>query len=815
MLVNTTWLLDYLEPHCSHDELLETFTSAGLEVEEYHRLSEELRGVVIGFIRELHDLPGNDRLHACKIETQENQFIDVVCASEHPVEIGWGIPVATAGTTLPSGAEIRAANYHGIHSEGMICLDGEMGMIARDTGLQVFHDESLLGKSLPDVIDIPELLVDLAILPNRPDCLGMIGIARELAAMLGLKLKYPVTPKNVLPMSGGSVIPITVENDQLCPRYLGQVVRGLKVAPSPHWLKSRLLAAGKRPINNVVDITNFILLEWGQPLHAFDLSTLRGPEIRVRNMQPDEQLELLDETVIKGDSQPLVIADAERPVALAGIMGGSDTQTTLETTDVLIEAACFDPVTIRSTAKKLGVTSDSSYRFERGTDPNHMLSGAITRAVSLITELAGGKIDGQCAETQSKPREPRTFQLTPTQISNHLGMEVDAVTIRTSLEKLEMTCTEDLHVTAPTWRVDVNDPVVLIEDVARLVGYDKIPLNSMTATATAGFVPAMDRLRNDIAKMLVGSGFLECRKAPLRPVEENQLFGNASAIILENPMREDMTALRTSLIPSMLEVVEHNARRGADNFRFFEIDRAFQLINDEPVETWSVAFVIGGHVDRESWSRHGEAVTFFHAKGIFENALEQAGVRNGEFRTPKNQYSWIENGEVAEVIVNGNSAGVLGCVDSKLLAKSKVRTKVFAGELNLQLCVDDYAANRNFQGISRTPAITRDFAFLVPRGVSYAELESTAHAAFANAAEQVRQSEANSPADKNDSGPRLEHVSCIDFYQGKKFADGAKGLTVRLVFREPTRTLTSDEATQLTDAVVDALNEQHKAVIRS
>ncbi|GAB4138495.1 MAG: phenylalanine--tRNA ligase subunit beta [Planctomycetaceae bacterium] len=815
MLVNTTWLLDYLEPHCDHKELLETFTAAGLEVEDAHELSASLRDITIGFIREKKPIPDNDGLYACKIETAKNHLIDVVCASEHPVEVGWGVPVATAGTVLPSGAEIRESNYHGVKSQGMICLDGEMGLVARDSGLHVFNDESLLGRSLAEVIDIPEWLVDLAILPNRPDCLGMIGIAREIAAALGLKLKYPVSPTEILPMSTESIVPVHVENGELCPRYLGQVVRGVKVGPSPHWLKSRLLTAGKRPINNVVDITNFVLLEWGQPLHAFDLSTLNGPEIHVRNMQPGEQLELLDGTVIKGETNPLVIADATRPVALAGIMGGSETQTTIGTTDVLIEAACFDSVTIRRTAKQLGVTSDSSYRFERGTDPNRMLEGAITRATSLVQELAGGTSDGACTETHLQPRKPRVIPLSTEQFQRHLGMEVEASTIRSSLEKLEMTCTEDLEVTVPTWRVDVNDPVVLVEDVARLVGYDTIPLKPMTATATAGYIPPMDRLRNQVAETLAANGFLECRKAPLRPISDGNLTGESSTIQVQNPMREDMTTLRASLIPSLLETVEHNARRGAENFRFFEIDRTFRLIENEPDEQWCVALMFGGHVNHTNWTRHGEAVTFFHAKGIVENLLELAGVTNDKFLPANQSPGWQAAGQGAELFVNEKPAGILGQVNPKLLSKSKIRTQIFAAELNLQACLNDFSRIRLFQGLSRTPAITRDLAVVVPSDVQYAQLESTAHQAFASAAGKLQSAEGASESAENSPGPRLEHISCIDFYQGKQIAEGGKSLTIRLVFREPTRTLTSDEATQLTDAVIDALNTQHKVALRS
>lgn len=812
MLVNTSWLLDYLEPHCSHDELLDHFTAAGLEVEDAHRLSEDLRGVVVGFVREVKPVEGGAGYYATRIEVAKGKLIDVLCASEHEVKVGWGVPVATAGTTLPSGVEIKAARYHGVDSQGMICLDGEMGMVARTTGLQVFDDESMLGKPLPEVVDIPELLVDLAVLPNRPDCLGMIGIARELAAMLGLNLKYPVSFDNTLPMAAESVVPVSVDDASLCPRYLAQVVRGVKVGPSPHWLKSRLLTAGKRPINNVVDITNFILLEWGQPLHAFDLSTLKGGEIRVRRMKETEELELLDETVIKGDPQALVIADAERPVALAGIMGGSATQTSGETTDVLIEAACFDSVDIRATARRTGVSSDSSYRFERGTDPNRMLTGAATRAAELVVELAGGRLDGACTEFHPEPRKPRVFEVTPELFSRHLGMPIDAATIRGSLEKLDYVCDESLRAEAPTWRIDANDPVALIEDVARIVGYDSIPMKPMTAATTTGGVQPLDRMRNEIAQALVGEGFFECRKAPLRPVDEitpREIAAAAESIVLKNPMRTDMTALRTFLIPSMLEVVEHNARHGGESFRFFEIDRAFLHTGNEPQETWTVALAYGGSVDDNNWSQPGGNATFFHLKGIVENILELAGVRDAEFRQVPLPSKLLVDALTTEIFIGGSPAGLIGQVEPALLAKSKLRTPIFVCELNLQALLVSYTEVRGFQGLARTPAVTRDLAFELPAGTRYADLEATARAAFTEAAKAV-----NSAFSGDSPGPRLEEVACIGLYEGKQIAEGRKSLTMRLVFREPQRTLTSEEATQLVDAVVAALTGKHEAKLR-
>ena len=337
MTVNTTWLLEYLEPQCAHEDLLDALPRLGLEVEQVHELKNDLNAIRIGFVRRKEPVAEAPGYYLCDIEIERNRMIPVVCASEHEIQEGWGVPVAPAGTVLATGRSIKAAPFHGVRSEGMICLDGELGMVARGSGMHHFTDESLLGAPLPAAVAIPEYLLELNVLPNRPDFLGLIGIAREVAALLGLELKYP----NVFRPSGGtSRLPLSVEirEPEFCTRYQCGLVRGVTVRPSPPWLKARLLLAGMRPINNVVDVTNYVLYEWGQPLHAFDFQKIAGPRIIVRRMAEAESLELLSGAVVGGRGQsqtggksfempPLVIADAERPIALAGIMGGRFAET--------------------------------------------------------------------------------------------------------------------------------------------------------------------------------------------------------------------------------------------------------------------------------------------------------------------------------------------------------------------------------------------------------------------------------------------------------------------------------------------------------
>src|SRR6185369_5582259 len=440
MIVNTGWLLDYLSPRVPLGALLTALPRVGLDVEATHVLAHELAGVRVGFIRSKKALERTSDKFICEVEVAAGDVRRIVAASAHPLEVGWGVPVALAGTELPTGVSIHEDHFHGVLSQGMICLDGELGMTASGTGLQVFRDEALLGKSLPEVMAISEALVHMKVYPNRPDCLGLIGIARELAALLGLKLVLPEAPQ---PSSfSDDVMPVKIQDRALCTRYTCQVISGVSVGKSSPWLASRLLATGSRPINNVVDITNFVMKEWGQPLHAFDLQNVRE-RVVVRRFKKGESLRLLDGRSVDGAEElPLAIADAKAPMALAGIMGGEFSGIGEATTSVLLEAAHFEPTNIRMTSRRLGVSSDSSYRFERGLDPNETLEGARDRAAALLFADAGAQSAGPVTDVYPKRAKRAVFALPAERVSNYLGIPVTREQVYESLTRLGYECSE-------------------------------------------------------------------------------------------------------------------------------------------------------------------------------------------------------------------------------------------------------------------------------------------------------------------------------------------------------------------------------------
>jgi len=802
MIINTKWLLEYLDPQCTHEAILDALPKVGLEIEAAYALREELAAVRIGFVRSKAPLAGADGMYACQIELQRGQTIGVVCASEHEVEVGWGVPVAAAGTKLPTGATVTAGQFHGARSEGMICLDGEMGLLATGSGLQVFRDEATLGQPLPSLIDISEYLVDVSVLPNRPDCLGFIGIAREVAALLGLKLRYP-SVASLARESAAAPVPVELREPALCDRYSCQLIRGVKVKPSPHWLKSRLLAIGARPINNVVDVTNYVLYEWGQPLHAFDYDKLKGGAIVVRRMAAGETLELLSKKVIDGKGTPLVIADGQRPVALAGVMGGRETETRHDTVNVLLESAHFDPVNIRETVKKvdIGVTTRgtaSSYRFERGTDANTMLAGALERAAVLIVELAGGRLIGPAVDKYPVNKEPRTFRLTSEQVGSYLGMPVGEGTIKSSLRRLEMECDDQLNVKVPTWRVDANDPVVLIEDVARQIGYDKIPQQPTPATPTIGVLCLLDRLRQAVARNLVASGFLEARSPSLEAPDAGVKFGsyaNGEPIRVANPLNQDLSVVRGSLLPGLVSSVERNLRRGVTTLRLFEVDRVFWRDGNTPMSRWMVAGAAGGAAEEFAWRTGEFKLDFYDVKGDVENLLESVGVRNIHFR-PLSAKPYMP-GAAAEIVADETVIGRVGELMKGAVDTGIMSMQHFAFELELEALATWFERVPGAQLLVRTPAVTRDLAFVVSGDAVYAEIEA-----------EIRRA----------AGPELESLQLMDLYKGAQIPAGHKSLAFHMVLRDAGRakagTLTADDASAIVGRVVAGLHDKFGAELR-
>ncbi len=791
MIVNTGWLLDYLSPRVPLAELLTALPRVGLDVEATHVLAHELAAVRVGFIRAKRGLEGTTDKFVCEVEVAPGDVGTIVAASAHPLEVGWGVPVAVAGTELPTGASIHEEHFHGVLSQGMICLDGELGMTASGTGLQVFHDEGLLGKGLPEVMEIGEALVHMKVYPNRPDCLGLTGIARELAALLGLKLVLPDAPQ---PGSfSDAVVPVKIMDRAACTRYTCQVIGGVSVGKSPAWLASRLVATGSRPINNVVDITNFVMREWGQPLHAFDLQNVRE-RVVVRRFKKGESLRLLDgRTVTGGDELPLAIADSKSPMALAGIMGGEFSGIGDATTSVLLEAAHFEATNIRMTSRRLGVSSDSSYRFERGLDPNETLEGARDRATALLFSEGGAQSAGPVTDVYPKRVKGAMFALPAERVSGYLGTAVTREQVYESLSKLGYVCSENLkRIQVPTRRVDATDPVVLIEDVARVIGYEAITATPSAETPTAGAGTRLDGARQTVRGMLVGNGFLELRGVPLEPLEGEAQFSQLAgeSVILQNPLNTDLARLRRSLVPFLVKTAALNARRRASTFRYFEIDKIFSRPAAEPVEHWALGILLGGAANDADWSTRRD-IDFFDLKGAAESVLEALRFRGAAFEATS--VEGYAPGTAARVVIGGDSIGVIGQVAPELLAAQRIQTAVFAAELFLGKLVAAQNPTAVYEALARFPGVYRDLSFVVKKDVTYAAVEQAIRAA---------------------AGPYLESLECIDVFAGKSIDKDSRSMAVSMAFRAADRTLSSEEVAASVEQVIARLAQSLGAELR-
>ncbi len=793
MKLNTAWLLKYLDKPIPHRDLVDAMPRAGLEVEAEAELKTELKPVRIGFVREIAPIADAPGMFATKIEIEKGKLIGVLVGSEHEVKAGWGVPVALAGTTLPTGKKVSAGKFHGIESTGMICLDGELGLIARGSGLYHTEDESQLGKSIVEVIDIPEYLIELKVLPNRPDCLGILGISREIAAIFDVKTKWP----ELAELTAGNEKPIEVQIDEpaLCSRFTAAAFSGVKVGPSPGWLKCVLLSAGMRPINNVVDITNFVMWETGQPSHAFDLAKLAGRKIVVRKLRDGESLDLLasPKPITSKYGQPLCVCDAERPQALAGIMGGKHSETTSQTTDLLLEVAYFDPVHVRGNVKTLrridgAGGTDASYRFERGVDPNAMLDWARKRACNLIADLTGGRLASTPTDVYPKKIEPKRLSLTADRTSRMVGMPVDDATIRSSLAKLGYGVDDKLNVIVPTYRVDVNDPVVLIEDVARLIDYDNIPMGAAVAAPTRGQDARSSRLRTAIARHLVSIGWYETKNDPLESATSAKWLGTPpDEITLSNAATAEMAVLRRSLLTGLVASAQRNIFRGATTIRLFELDRTFAKLPGSQ----TLGGVVGGIARQAVWK--GEAkLDFFAVKGELEDLFESIGIKGVTFAGALEKP--YKPGETASVQLNGAVIGHLGAIDTTLVKVERQSFPLYAFEIDLTAVEAAYGAPITYKPVNKLPPATRDLAIVVKSSESYASLES---------------------AIRTTAGELLEQVQLVDEYKGNPVPKDHRSLAFRLTFRAPGRTLTADEVQAVVDRVVKALADQAGATLRA
>ncbi|MBN8740201.1 MAG: phenylalanine--tRNA ligase subunit beta [Lysobacterales bacterium 69-70] len=783
MKFSENWLRSLVNPAVDRDTLCHRLTMAGLEVEGVEALGDGLAGVRIGEIVECDKHPNADKLRVCRVSIGEGEPLQIVCGAPN-ARPGLKAPVATIGAQLPNGMAIKQAALRGVDSFGMLCSAKELGLDADASGLMELPADAPAGLALADYLALPDASIELKMTPNRPDCLGLRGLAYDVAALFGA----PLQDVSAAPVQIGSAAVRGVHLDAAadCPRYLGRVIEGITpAAASPLWLKERLRRAGLRPISAVVDVTAYVMLELGQPMHAFDNARLDG-DIHARRATAGEKLALLDGSEVTLDDSFLVIADTARAVALAGIMGGLDSRVTDTTIDVFLESAHFAPASIMGRARKLGLHTDASHRFERGVDPD-LPRLALERATELLLQIVGGKA-GPVVEAVAPDHLPmrEAVPLRRQRLSRVLGMDVADAEVERILRALGMdvqTAGQGWLVTPPSRRFDIEIEEDLIEEVVRVHGYERVPTRSPSGQLRLSLPPEARVPAERVRMQLVADGYYEAVCYSFVAKDWLQRWSReAGAVALANPLSADLAVMRTSLLPGLVEALKHNANRQQERIRLFEIARVFQAGSDAPLETRRVAAVACGRALPEHWGGDKRAVDYYDLKADLEKLVALAGGRADFHPADRPEF---HPGRSAEVRVNGAFLGYLGALHPRLLKALDLDQDVYAFELDL----DGLTAGRLPEAaeLSRFPQVRRDIAVVLPEAVAWGQVETVLRGV---------------------GGAVLRDLLVFDRYSGTGLGSGLKSLAIGLILQDSYRTLTDQEADHLVASALAALERE-------
>ncbi|GDY22423.1 phenylalanine--tRNA ligase beta subunit [Verrucomicrobiota bacterium] len=815
MKVTLNWLKRYVDFNWSPEELAERLTMLGLEVEGVRKLGGEFEGIVVAQVITRDKHPNADKLSLCRVSDGKGER-QIVCGAQN-FKAGDKVPLILPGASLPmkpgekEAFTIKVGKIRGVESHGMMCSPQELGLPDAVDGLLLLREDAKVGQAFAEYLGRAgsDVIYDLEVTPNRPDLNSVIGIAREIAALTGNELRMPETGNQCSGISDetGKLVAVRLDEPELCPRYTARVVTGVKVGPSPDWLRNTLEKVGIRSISNVVDVTNYVMLETGQPLHAFDYHLIAKsadgkPTIVVRRAAAGEKFKTLDNQERALTSEMLLIADEQKGIALAGVMGGANTEIRDDTKDVLIESAYFVPTNIRRTSKALGLRSESSYRFERGCDIG-TTDYASRRAVQLIIETAGGTLAPGVVDAYPKPAEPKLVSLRHEKTTALLGVEIPAERQVSLLQSLGLEFAAQIgsdskgaSVTSfriPTFRVDVKREVDLIEEIARLHGVDKIPSTPPRGAVGAHPFDAVYDQLADVRRLLTGLGLNEAQGQTLVGNEECRV-ANDELVKLANPLSSDMDVLRPSLLPGLLHTLRHNVSRKNYDLALFEIGKVFTRVNGQIREERRVAIALTGLRAPGFWSGEERDAKFdaYDLKGLVEALVEHFGLRGIAFaRRPESTALLLES---ATVSLGGKlPLGELGQLLPPLVKRYDLRDAVFLAELRL----DELQARRNdakaFKALPQFPASRRDVAMIVP--------EATTHEAVLMAVKQSK------PLN-------LESVELFDVFRGKNVPAGQKSLAYAFTYRAADKTLTEAEVNTGHGKVVEALKEKLAAVVR-
>lgn len=810
MKVAYNWLKNYVNCDKSPEEIGKILTDTGLEVEGIHKLEAVkggLEGVVIGEVLSCEQHPDADRLKITSVSIGA-EVLQIVCGAAN-VATGQKVAVATVGTTLyPSpeeGFKIKKSKIRGVESDGMLCAEDELGIGTSHDGILVLDPNAKVGTSVAAFLELEDdFQLEIGLTPNRADAMGHLGVARDLKAWLNVHeaanvdLVFP----DVSSFSASSTtlpVQISVENEEFCPRYTGTTIQGVKVSASPAWLQKRLRSIGLSPINNVVDVTNFVMHELGTPLHAFDAATVNG-KIVVKTAQQDELFVTLDGVERKLDASNLMITNGKENLCIAGVFGGATSGVSNQTTDVFLESAYFNPVSVRKTAKMHGLNTDASFRFERGVDPNLTLL-ALKRAALLICEVAGGHIAMEPVDARAHTFENTTLTFSYANCKRLIGEEIPVAVIQKILQELDIKIlesnAEDLRLEIPAYRVDVIREADVIEEILRIYGFNKVPLPTKLNTSISAFEkPDAERVQTVISEALVGMGFFETLHNSLTRTSYVQELGDEGlkaehSVEILNPLSQDLDGMRQSLLYGILETVAHNQNRQNPDLKLFEFGKVYHKYASGYQENKRLIIAVTGAQNAENWGKKGESHSFYSLKGTVVALLSRMGF--GELLKEKALgKSILQDG--LELSVEKNTVGQLGWISSKTRKHFGIKNEVFIADLNWDKLMESLLfAKMKFTELPKTFAVRRDFSLLLNKEVLFSEIEALART-----------------CDKE----ILQEVGLFDVYEGDKLEVGKKSYAVSFKFQDPEQTLKDQQVDAVMEKIRTSLESKLGAQLR-
>jgi phenylalanyl-tRNA synthetase beta chain len=801
MLLSYNWLKEYLELNMSPAELADRLNMSGIPIEEVIEKRSEVSGVFAAGILSVEKHPNADNLSLCNVTDGKEQF-KIVCGAKN-IAPGQVVPLAKEGAALPGGVKIKKTTIRGVESSGMLCSAKELGIAEDHSGILILNPEEYK-PGQPYIPFQPDTILSLEITPNRPDLLCMTGIARFIAALTGRQLKSPsceINKNNIdASLDINPKFRVLIKDPDRCPRYTARLIEGVKVRESPAWIRERLSNAGIRPINNIVDVTNYVMLELNQPLHAFDFSKIKDAEIIVRTARKGEKITALDGKLYELKETDLVIADSKEPIAIGGVMGGEHFSIDQDTMDVILESAFFSPKSIRKTSRALGISSDSSYRFERGIDIDNV-NNALNRAIELIIEISGGRASRNIIDVYPEKFTPKQVTLRFGRANKLLGVSITENEIIGIIKKLNFTITSrkpgSIVVEIPAYRVDISREIDLIEDIAQIYGYDNIPTTMPVSVMSIGTESRLDALIKEAQKLMAGSGFSEVKNYSffnnkLLKDLKHGMYSPDAAVNLKNPFNEEETRMKTTLLPDLIKNLITNHNNENENIHLFEIADVYRKIDDFYEQLPRIGAITNGYLIKPSHNHKELTADFTFIKSVVQGLASLFSPGKETHYEPVSGCPFYEF--AADITVDGTSIGNTGQLKDDILYDNKFKDKAYMFELDLNTLLSMASVRVQYVRFSRFPAVKRDLSIIIKSEIPEAKVETLI---------------------TGENRSLIKSLDLYDLYRGGQVPEGCKSLTYSIQFQSDSKTLSEDDINTVMSGIITRLKTGINAELRS